>query len=435
LFQPSAFWGVRSAKAISGDLRSIRTPNGPASAQLPAASQTSRESVATGPSSPAALAVLSSKLASALSASPEARDEAAELLPWVVPAAAAQILGGLGASALAAFDDYATAALAFAAGAVCGVALTFALVDHGVIAFGWGLALNGCLSLAILLVRLLRRRAVGAPDARPGGRLLELGEGVALPIALQGLYVVAYRFASGLGSGRATTFSYAYLIAAFLVAVTATSIALVSTVPLAREGASPERVARHVVSIAWLSLVPVAAAAGVFTLAGEPLVRSILGESYGGGTGAELGRLVGYLAPWMVASVVVSVSYPIVFVRGRARWLPALAVAVLGTQVLVEWGARAAFGLGGVAGGLALTTAAVMVVLLATLDALRRTTAGVVVAAVVCGAVAAACFGLPRLVLGPIAAAAVGVVAYAVALGAWRPAGLRDAWAYLRTWQ
>ncbi|HET7648577.1 MAG TPA: hypothetical protein VFK17_08400 [Gaiellaceae bacterium] len=374
-------------------------------------------------------------IASALSASPEARDEAAELLPWVVPAAAAQILGGLGASALAAFDDYATAALAFAAGAVCGVALTFALVDHGVIAFGWGLALNGCLSLAILLVRLLRRRAVGAPDARPWGRLLELGEGVALPIALQGLYVVAYRFASGLGSGRATTFSYAYLIAAFLVAVTATSIALVSTVPLAREGASPERVARHVVSIAWLSLVPVAAAAGVFTLAGEPLVRSILGESYGGGTGAELGRLVGYLAPWMVASVVVSVSYPIVFVRGRARWLPALAVAVLGTQVLVEWGARAAFGLGGVAGGLALTTAAVMVVLLAALDALRRTTAGVVVAAVVCGAVAAACFGLPRLVVGPIAAAAVGVVAYAVALGAWRPAGLRDAWAYLRTLQ
>jgi hypothetical protein len=53
----------------------------------------------------------------------------------------------------------------------------------------------------------------------------------------------------------------------------------------------------------------------------------------------------------------------------------------------------------------------------------------------VCGAVAAACFGLPRLVVGPIAAAAVGVVAYAVALGAWRPAGLRDAWAYLRTLQ
>jgi hypothetical protein len=374
-------------------------------------------------------------IASALTSSADAREQAAALLPWVVPSAVAQVYGGLVASALAAYDDYASAAFGFAAGSVCGVVLTVVLVDHGVIAFGWGLALNGALSLAIPLVPLLRRGAAATPDGRPWSRLLELGEGIALPIALQGLYVVAYRFASGLGTGRATTFSYAYLIAAFLVAVTATSIALVSTVPLAREGASPERVARHVVAIAWLSLVPVAAAAGVFTLAGEPLVRRVLGASYGGGTGAELGRLVGYLAPWMVASVVVSVAYPIVFVRGRARWLPALAVAVLAAQVLVEWGARAAFGLGGVAGGLALTTAAVVVVLLAALDALRRTTAGVAVAAVVCGVVAVAAFGLPRLVAGPVVAAAVGLVVYAVALGAWRPAGLRDAWAYLRTLQ
>jgi hypothetical protein len=374
-------------------------------------------------------------IASALTSSSEASGQAAELLPWVVPAAAAQVYAGLVASALAAHDDYASAAFGFATGAICGVVLTVALVGHGVIAFGWGLALNGALALAIPLAPLLRRRSAAAPDTRPWSRLLELGEGIALPIALQGLYVVAYRFASGLGTGRATTFSYAYLIAAFLVAVTATSIALVSTVPLAREGASPERVARHVVAIAWLSLVPVAAAAGIFTLAGEPLVRNVLGESYGGGTGAELGRLVGYLSPWMVASVVVSVAYPIVFVRGRARWLPALAAAVLAAQVLVEWGARAAFGLGGVAGGMALTTAAVVVVLLAALGALRRTTAGVAVAAAVCGVVAAAAFGLPRLVIGPVAAAAVGIVLYGVTLGAWRPAGLRDAWAYLRTLQ
>jgi hypothetical protein len=38
-------------------------------------------------------------------------------------------------------------------------------------------------------------------------------------------------------------------------------------------------------------------------------------------------------------------------------------------------------------------------------------------------------------VIGPVAAAAVGIVLYAAALGAWRPAGLRDAWAYLRALQ
>ncbi|HET7129564.1 MAG TPA: hypothetical protein VFJ93_10875 [Gaiellaceae bacterium] len=374
-------------------------------------------------------------LASALTSSHDARDQAAELLPWVVPSAVAQVYGGLVASALAAFDDYASAAFGFAAGSVCGVVLTLILVGHGVIAFGWGLALNGVLSLAIPLLPLLRRGAVALPDTRPWSRLLELGEGIALPIALQGLYVVAYRFASGLGTGRATTFSYAYLIAAFLVAVTATSIALVSTVPLAREGASPERVAHHVVAISWLSLVPVAAAAGVFALAGEPVVRHVLGSSYGGSTGAELGRLVGYLAPWMVASVVVTVAYPIVFVRGRARWLPILAAAALAAQVLAEWALQAAFGLGGVAAGLAVTTAVVVVVLLGALHALRRTLAGVIVAAAVCAVVALASFGLPRLVLGPFLAAVVGVLVYAGVLGAWRPAGLRHAWTYLRTLQ
>ena len=256
-----------------------------------------------------------------------------------------------------------------------------------------------------------------------------------MPIALQGLYVVAYRFASGLGSGKATTFSYAYLIAAFLVAVTATSIALVSTVSLARDGASPDRVARHVVATAWLSLVPVAAAAGVFALAGESVVRRVLGSSYSGGTGAELGRLVGYLAPWMVASVVVTVAYPIVFVRGRARWLPLLALAAIAAQLLLEWAFRAAFGLGGVAVGLAVSTSGVVVVLLGALHALRRTVAGVLVAAAVCGGAAVVSFGVPRLVLGPFLAAVLGLLVYSTVLGAWRPAGLRQAWAYLRTLQ
>jgi hypothetical protein len=374
-------------------------------------------------------------IADALTSSPQAADYAARLLPWIVPSAVAQIFGGLVASALAALDDYEWAAFGFAFGSVAGVALTLALVGHGVIALGWGLALNGALSLAIPLVPLVLLGGLSRPDGRVWGRLVELGEGVALPLALQGLYVIGYRFASGLGAGRATTFSYAYLIAAFLVSVTAASVALVATVPFAREGSSPERVARHVIAISWLSLVPVGAAAGVFALAGEGVVRRVLGSSYSGGTGAELGRLVVYLAPWMIASVALTVAYPLVFVRGRARWLPLLAAGALGLQVLVEWGARAAFGLAGVAAGLALATAAVLVVLLAALGALVRVSAGVAIAAIVCGCVAVLSFGLPRIVVGPVAAAAIGLVVYAAALAVWRPPGLRHAWAYVRTLQ
>src|SRR4051794_19470047 len=370
-----------------------------------------------------------------LASSSAAQDNAAQLLPWVVASAVAQIYGGLVASALAALDDYQWAAFGFAFGSVAGVVLTLALVDHGIVAFGWGLALNGLLSLGIPLVALLARRAVGRPERRFGGRLLELCEGAALPVALQGLYVIAYRFASGLGPGRATTFSYAYLIASFLVAITASSVALVTTVPFAREGSSPPRVARHVVAISWLSLAFVAAAAGVFALVSEQVVSRVLGASYGGGTGSELGRLVVYLAPWMVASVAVTVTYPLVFVRGRARWLPPIAGAALLLQVLAAWAGRGAFGLGGVAAALAVTTALVLGALLVRLGALGRVVRGLAVAAAVCGGVGALAFGLPKLLIGPYAAAVAGLLAYAVVLALWRPTGLRQAWAYVRALQ
>jgi O-antigen/teichoic acid export membrane protein len=374
-------------------------------------------------------------IADLLSSSDRARDQAAQLLPWIVPAAVVQVYGGLVASALAALDDYDWAAFGFAIGSVAGVVLTLVLVGHGVVSFGWGLALNGVLSLAIPLAPLIVRGGIGRPDSRVWRRLVELGEGVALPVALQGLYVIGYRFASGLGAGRATTFSYAYLIAAFLVAVTAASVALVATVPFAREGSSPERAGRHVVAISWLSLAVVAAAAGVFALAGEPVVRRVLGASYSGGTGAELGRLVVYLAPWMIASVAVTVAYPLVLVRGRARWLPLLALVALLVHVLVEWVARDAFGLAGVAVGLGVTTGLILLALLAALGAVTRVARGLALAALVCGALAVVAFGLPRLIAGPVLAATVGLVLYAVALAVWRPLGLRHAWAYVRALQ
>src|SRR5207249_9293243 len=164
---------------------------------------------------------------------------------------------------------------------------------HGVQAFGWGIALNGAVSLALPLIVLVGRGGVGLPTGQVAVRLRRLVEGVALPFALQGLYVIGYRFASGLGEGRPTTFSYAYLIAALLVAVTASSLALVSSVPLARHELTPDRAGRHVVAVSWLSFVVVGAAAGVVGLAGERVARWALGSSDGGGAGPQPRRLLG----------------------------------------------------------------------------------------------------------------------------------------------
>ena len=134
----------------------------------------------------------------------------------------------------------------------------------------------------------------------------------------------------------------------------------------------------------------------------------------------------------MVASVALSVAFPLVFVRGRARRLPLLAGGALALHVLVAWGGRAAFGLAGIAGGLALTTAVVLVVILAWLGALRATLRGVLIAALVCGGEAAIVFGVPRALLAAVPAAAAGLVLYSLVMLVWRPAGLRAAWAYVR---
>src|SRR5581483_6049006 len=127
-------------------------------------------------------------VAGALTGGAHSRDQAAELLPWLVPAAAAQIYAGIAASALAALDDYGTAAFGFATGAVAGLVAILALVGHGVQAFGWGLALNGAVSLGVPLAVLAVRGGVGLPAGGIVTRLHHLAEGVALPFALQGLY-------------------------------------------------------------------------------------------------------------------------------------------------------------------------------------------------------------------------------------------------------
>jgi hypothetical protein len=79
------------------------------------------------------------------------------------------------------------------------------------------------------------------------------------------------------------------------------------------------------------------------------------------------------------------------------------------------------------------TTALVLGVLLGWLGAVRSTARGLALAALVCGFAAVAAFGLPRLVVGPVAAAVIGLVLYSATLAVWRPPGLRHAWAYVRS--
>jgi hypothetical protein len=370
-----------------------------------------------------------------------AKETAATALRWVVPAAVMQLFAGLAASGLAALDDYGTAALGYALGSVAGLALIVDRVEpDGIVAIAWGVTVNGALVLAIpavaLAVRAFRTR-MPATAVRPtgdpmGARLREFAFGAALPISLQLLYLVSLPFAASLGTGEATSFVYAYLAGSALVTVTAGSLGLVTSVPLARGDFSVAEVIRHVVSSSWFALVLVGAAAGTFVVAGGEVVRAVLGSAYEGDVGADLGTLVVALSPWMIVSIGVSVTFPLAFVAGRTGRLPWIALGALVLQVPLAWVGVSLLELDGLALALAVSTLAVLATLLAELGALGGAARGLGFAALVVCALALVAFVPPTLVLGALAAAALGLVVYVALVALIRPRPLVTSWRYLR---
>jgi len=370
---------------------------------------------------------------------PQSAHIAARAVEVLVPAAFVQLLAALAASALAAVDSYGTAAAGFALGGIVGL-LVFALLaagGHGIVSLAWGLLANATVALAIPLVVLLRRRVLVGPRARRLDVRLRLGhllEGAAVPLALQGSYLVALRLSAKLGVGSVTTFSYAYLAASTLVAATAFSLGIISSAPLTRRGIDEEAAGQHVVHAAWVSLSLVGAAAGVFALVGGSIVQAVLGNHFKGQVGRELGHLVVYLSPWMVAWVAFAVTYPLVFVAGRRKAL--MPIAAVGFVFFIPLGLvfRSAWGLAGIAVALGLSTLVISLGLLWAISTrtLEIAVAGLARLALAVGGAAALAFGGLSLALQPAAAAVLGVGVYALMIFSMRSLGLSAAWSYVR---
>jgi putative peptidoglycan lipid II flippase len=368
----------------------------------------------------------------------ESASIASRALVWVVPAAFAQMLAALAASALAARDSYLVAATSYAVGAIAGLVVFVALADsHGLIALAWGLALNGALAATIPLAALALSGDLGGE--RSGGvavvaRLRKLAQAAAVPLAIQGLYLIALRGASGLGEGNQTSLTYAYLFAATLVAATASSLSLISSAPLTRRGLDADSAAAHVLHAAWLSLVLIGAATGVFALVGGRLVGFVLGGAYSGQVGSDLGRLVVFLSPWIVAAVAFSVVFPLLFVLEKTRVLVPIAVVALAVDIPLSLAMRAAFGLHGLVLALAFSTFLVVVAMMAAVSVrmLALTAAGLAKTAALVAALVVGSFGLADLVMDGFAAAVLGLALYVGALAVLRPRGLVEAWSYVR---
>src|SRR6266516_1248437 len=363
---------------------------------------------------------------------------AGRALPWLVPAAFGQLLAALAASALAARDSYLVAAAGFALGAIGGVLLFVLLADrHGLVSLAWGLALNAVLAIALPATVLalrggrIRRGRVPVELRR---RLWRLLLGAAVPLAVQGIYVIGLRFAAGTGTGNVTSLSYAYLLAAMFVSATAFSLSLIAAAPLTRRGVDAESAADHVVHTAWVALAFVGAATGLVALVGGRVVTAALGDAYAGKVGDQLGRLVVYLSPWMVAWAAFSITYPLLFVMHRTRLLIPIAVAGVLVDIPVSIAGRAWWGLTGVTFAMGVSMTLIVLGLMAALS--RRTLmlalAGLLRLSVLVGAATALAFGGASLLLDAVPAAAAGLGLYALILLAVRELGLAEAWHHVR---
>jgi hypothetical protein len=359
---------------------------------------------------------------------------AADALPWLVAGAVGQVLAAVAAAALAVEDRFVASAVGFSGGGLAGLLVFVLLADeHGVVALAWGLALSALIALAVPLLalgpQLLRWR-----PAAVSRRLLVLVEAAAVPVALQALYLLGLRFAAELGIGAVTSLSYAYFFAAVLVAATATSLSVISTAELTRRGVAAEEAVEHVVHGAWLSLPLIAAAAGVFALAGDRITPAVLGDAYGGAVATELARLVVVLAPWMLAAVGFSLAFPLLYVVERSRVLVPTAIGAVLVHIPLSLVLRELWGLEGLAAALAVSTLGVLAALLFALSphALVSAAASLARVGVVVGVFAAISFGGLSLIADDAIAAVAGLAVYTAALIAVRPRGLREAWGYVR---
>ena len=191
----------------------------------------------------------------------------------------------------------------------------------------------------------------------PGSRA---GPGIALPLALQAIYLVCVPLASREGSGALTSFGFAYLVSSAVVAVTASSLGLVTSVPLARSGLDGATVPSRRRVVLARGRGDRRRRGGLRASRAADRAVAARGEVLGARSGRARSPRRRPLALWAVAAVGVSVTFPLVFVARRARRLPLIAVGAVVLQVAVASLGQVAGGLDGLALALAVTTAVVL---------------------------------------------------------------------------
>jgi hypothetical protein len=141
-----------------------------------------------------------------------------------------------------------------------------------------------------------------------------------------------------------------------------------------------------------------------------------------------------FLSPWMVANAAFSITYPLLFVMHRTRWLIPLALAGIVVDIPISIAGRLLWGLTGVTVALGVSTLLLVLGLMGALAPrmLALTAVGLGRLSLLVGAATVLAFGGASLVLSAVPAAAAGLALYALLLVAMRQLGLAQAWHYVR---
>ena len=256
---------------------------------------------------------------------------ASAALPWMTLAGLGQFTAGLLASALAALDDYVVSASGYIVGSIAGLTLIILRIDENrTDAVAWGMALNAILATIVPATWLWyrsRREQMPATAAKAdprslGSRLLVLGVRRCSPVRTSGdlsrLLAVRGGRRGRLGDHLRLRVSHRHCRRrrGRVVARACHRGSALTTRSRSRSGRTTCR--------------------GV-VLAGPPrgrcdrrhvrrrrgrYRRSRARQCVRGHVGAQIGRVVVALAPYMVASVALAVTFPLVFVAGRTSRLP-----------------------------------------------------------------------------------------------------------------
>jgi hypothetical protein len=298
-------------------------------------------------------------------------------------------------------------AMAYMASAAAGVIAFFAL--RGAAAekvLAWTMLIASIVLVAglVLGVRIVPRRPPTAP--RVAAAMVALAASVPLPASFLFMYPLTLALAPRGRPGQITLFGLAFTACSYLAGFTGQALSMSDAVTLSRLDRSAVAARQAMVIRAFrYSLLLAAPGLGIAAVAGGPVVRALL-PADSTGANSFFGVDVVLLIPWLVATLGVWATLPVVLSDADRLTGRRLAAAVIGLMVIhvaATLAGRALAGFDGVVVAMAVAPAAFVVV------GLRAAGPGtgmrLLRLVAIVGAVAALSFGLLELISRSVAAA------------------------------